>query len=184
MGELEINSKDKSTTSSFGTKRHLYILRITTIHSSSLLFNAIFQVMIITLNYLSSILNHFPTSTFPIFLNTILSIPSTSQFTKRQINALPPFMGECCRMPGSGFYFILSTGIPFHSILLTPFFSPLTVTHLYLSMVTIPILSISDHLYIFFTLRTDYSQSLPTYPTESKSYLPFYFIYYLLLLFL
>ena len=54
-----------------------------------------------------------------IFLS---SPPSTSQFTKHQIDALPLFMGECWILPGSGSYFYLICRYLFSLLLLTPFY--------------------------------------------------------------
>jgi len=58
----------------------------------------------------------------------------------------------CWKIPRSGYYFkfiLFSTGILFHSdsILLTPFFFLLIVTHLYLFMVMISILFLFNYIY-------------------------------------
>jgi len=44
------------------------------------------------------------------------------------------------------------------------------------------LLLLRSHFYIFWTLLTDYSQSLPPYPTESKSYLHAFILYWLLII--
>jgi hypothetical protein len=74
---------------------------------------------------------------------------------------------------------LLITVSQFHSILLTPFFPPsrlLTFIYPWLPFPFYP----SDYLYILHpTFRL--LSVVTTYPTESKSYLYFYLIYYLLL---